>query len=93
MQQTSTERRAWPRARMRVVHRHRIGGQSLRRVSELVYVRGQPNAVLEWLDLAGVRAPLYTTLDPDKLREAKRPAHFFVYDGETLDPRFVPLEP
>jgi len=92
MEQTSPERRVWPRALMRVIHRHRIGGRSLRRVSELVYVRGRPNAVLEWLDLAGMRAPLYLALDPDKLHAAQRPAHFFVYDDETRDPRFEPLE-
>jgi hypothetical protein len=78
--------------RLRVIHLHRIGGRSLRRVSELVYVRGLPNAVLDWFDLAGVRAPLYIALDPDRLHAAKRPEHFFTYDGETRDPRFEPLD-
>src|SRR3954470_15634649 len=63
MAQPSTERRTGPRARLRVVHRHRIGTHRLSRVSELVYVRGQPKVVLEWVDLAGVRAPLYLALD------------------------------
>jgi hypothetical protein len=88
MAQTSTERRIGPRARMRVVHRHRIGAHLLRRVSELVYVRGQPNVVLEWVNLAGVRAPLYMALDPERLHAPRRPRHFFTYDGETSDPRF-----
>ncbi len=88
MAQTSTERRTGPRARLRVIHRHRIGGHRLKRVSELVYVRGQPKVVLEWLNLAGVRAPLFLELDPGKLHTPKRLHHFFVYDGETSDPRF-----
>ena len=88
---SSTERRSGPRARLRVLHRHRIGGHHLKRVSELVYVRGQPNAVLEWIDLAGVRAPLYIPLDPEQLHAPPRMHSLFVYDGETRDPRFESL--
>ena len=59
------ERRNIPRTKLKVIHRHRIGAQSFRRVSELVFVRGKPRAMLEWLNLGGVRSPLYIAeLDP-----------------------------
>jgi hypothetical protein len=92
MAQPSTERRTGPRARLRVVHRHRIGTHRLSRVSELVYVRGQPKVVLEWVDLAGVRAPLYLALDPERLHAPRRSPHLYTYDGETTDPRFDPFD-
>lgn len=58
----------------------------MRRVSELVYVEGKPKAVLEWIDIAGVRTPLYVSpLDPEKLRPKSK--RTFYYEGETLDPR------
>jgi hypothetical protein len=84
------ERRTLPRTQLKVIHRHRIGKQTFRRVSELVFVRGRPRAMLEWVDLGGVRSPLYITeLDPEKLRKSKHSPHTYYYDGETVDPRYV----
>jgi len=82
------DRRHLPRFQLKVIHRHRVGKHKLRRVSELVYVGGRPKAVLEWIDIAGMRTPLYVSdLDPRKLRRAKAPRGTFYYDGETVDPR------
>lgn len=53
------ERRSIRRTRLKVIHRHRIGSRTFRRVSELVFVRGKPRAMLEWVNLGGVRSPLY----------------------------------
>ena len=75
------------RGALKVVHRHRVGAKLFRRVSELVYVQGKPFAVVRWIDLGGVRAPLYTCpLDPAKLRAEG--SDRFAYDGVTVDPRF-----
>ena len=82
------ERRAFPRGSRRVVHRHRIGRYRFRRVSELVFVRGKPFAVLEWVDLSGDRTPLYLPLDPGKLHARGTPRNLFYYDETTTDPRF-----
>jgi hypothetical protein len=83
---------------LKVIHRHRVGNQEFRRVSELVFVRGQPKAVLGWIDVGGVRTPIYICdLDPEKLRKTgtgKTP--IYSYDGVTVDPRyedFTPEEP
>ena len=84
------ERRTLPRTQLKVIHRHRIGKRIFRRVSELVFVRGRPRAMLEWVDLGGVRSPLYITeLDPEKLRKSKHSRNTYYYDGETVDPRYV----
>ena len=83
------ERRGIRRTRLKVVHRHRIGSRTFRRVSELVFVRGRPRAMLEWIDLGGVRSPIYfAELDPAKLRQAKSRPDTYFYDGLTVDPRF-----
>ena len=88
------DRRTMPRTILKVIHRHRIGRRRLRRVSELVFVRGKPRAILEWVNLGGVRSPLYIAeLDPDKLRPAPRQRNTYYYDGETLDPRYVDTAP
>ena len=86
------DRRHLPRFQLKVIHRHRVGGQAMRRVSELVYVGGKPKAVLEWIDIAGVRTPLYVSaLDPEKLRAKSK--RTFYYEGETLDPRYEVMGP
>lgn len=77
------------RVLQKVIHRHRIGSHVFRRVSELVRVRGEPKAILHWIDSAGVRTPIYADLDPGKLRRirirtARHPT--FQYDGTTIDP-------
>lgn len=83
------ERRGIPRTRLKVIHRHRIGSRTFRRVSELVFVQGKPRAMLEWVNLGGVRSPLYVAeLDPGKLHQAKSLTHTYFYDGLTVDPRY-----
>jgi len=71
----------------KVIHRHRVGRQVFRRVSEFVFVQGQPKAILHWIDIAGIRTPIYLDLDPRKLRRIRGwPGHLFVYGGTTVDP-------
>ena len=83
------ERRVIRRTRLKVIHRHRIGSRTFRRVSELVFVQGKPRAMLEWVDLGGVRSPLYIAeLDPAKLHQAKSLPNTYFYDGLTVDPRY-----
>jgi len=80
------ERRA-ARVQQKVIHRHRIGALVFKRVSEFVLVRGQPKAVLRWIDIAGVRTPIYLDLDPSKLRRVQTGSKSsFFYDGVTADP-------
>jgi hypothetical protein len=76
-----------------VIHRHRIGKRSLRRVSELVFVGGEAKAILEWIDSAGLRTPIYVDMDRDKLRMTRGIRTLYYYDGTTTDPRFVDLAP
>ena len=52
-------------------------------------MKGRAIALLEWIDLGGVRTPLYVCdLDPTKLRPDKHDRAVFHYDGLTTDPRF-----
>src|SRR3954468_1600792 len=77
------------RARMRNKggHRHRIGPLVFRRVSELLYVQGQRKAILHWIDIAGMRTPLYLDLDVRKLRRTRAGLiTVFHYSGTTVDP-------
>ena len=79
---------------LRVLHRHRVGSYEFRRVSELVFVRGLPKAVLGWIDVGGVRTPIYICdLDPAKLRKAAATPGTYYYDGVTVDPRYVDALP
>lgn len=83
------DRRTFPRTPLKVIHRHRMGDRTFRRVSELVFVNGRPRAMLEWVDLGGVRSPLYITeLDPAKLRRSTHARSTYYYDGITVDPRY-----
>jgi hypothetical protein len=80
------ERRS-ARVQQKVVHRHRVGVQVFKRVSEFVYVRGEPKAILRWIEAAGVRTPIYVHLDPAKLRRIRAgTAMLFFYKGTTVDP-------
>ena len=88
MKSTSSERRGLPRFSSRVIHRHRIGSHGFRRVSDLIFVKGVPYAVLEWINLSGIRTPIYLPLDAAKLRSKIRPKNTYYYDGTTIDPRF-----
>src|ERR671918_578379 len=76
-----------PRSGLKVVHRNRVGAMVFRRVSELVFVQGRPIALLEWINLGGVRTPLYICkLDPSKLTQTDK--FTYHYEDETIDPRF-----
>lgn len=79
---------------LKVIHRHRAGDSTFRRVSELVFVRGRPRAVLGWIDAGGVRTPIYICeLDPAKLRKAPSLRNTYYYDEVTVDPRYEPTLP
>jgi hypothetical protein len=84
------DRRHDARLGLKVKHRHRVGSAVSDRTSEMVYVRGCPVALLDWIDLGGIRTPLYVCeLDPTKLRPATEQRGVFHYDGVTTDPRFL----
>ena len=75
------------RAKLKVIHRHRSEGREERaRESELVFTRGGAVAILEWIDMGGVRTPVFTcALDTAKLhRQSERT---YSYDDVTQDPR------
>jgi len=84
------ERRYLPRVRLKVIHRHRMGRRSSRQVSELVFIGGRAKAVLEWVNMAGDRCPLYIELDAQRVRKLQGVPRTYVYDGETSDPRDLP---
>ena len=80
------ERRA-ARVPQKVVHRHRIGSLVVKRLSEFVLVRGEPKAILKWIDIAGIRTPIYIDLESSKLRRVQAgPKTRFIYDGTTVEP-------
>ena len=80
------------RVGLKVIHRHRVGNQVFRRVSELVFVDGRPRALLGWIDLGGIRTPIYICeLDSAKLRVSKGARNTYYYDATTIDPRFEDL--
>jgi len=88
--QPANDRRHEARTGLKVRHRHRTGTTVVERVSELLYVRNRPVALLEWIDLGGVRTPLYICeLDPAKLTADAGQRGLFRYDDETIDPRFA----
>jgi hypothetical protein len=79
---------------LKVIHRHRVGNSTFRRVSELVFIRGRPKAVLGWIDAGGVRTPIYICeLDPAKLKKAAAMEGTYYYDEVTVDPRYEPTLP
>ena len=87
---SSPERRR-ARAKLKVVHRHRSAGhEEGARESELVFTHGGAVAILEWIDMGGVRTPIFTCpLDRAKLhRESERT---YSYDDVTEDPRDADL--
>ncbi len=87
----SMDERRKHRVGLKVIHRHRAGGNTYRRESELVFVAGQPRAVLGWIDSAGVRSPIYfCELDPAKLHKAAATPNTYYYDEVTVDPRYEP---
>jgi hypothetical protein len=77
-----------------VIHKHRVGDQVFRRVSELVMIEGSPKAILGWINLGSVRTPIYLCdLDQAKLRRSATSSNTFYYDEITVDPRFEALGP
>lgn len=83
-----------PRFGLRVIHQHRVRGRNSRRESDLIFVNGQPFALPEWINLGGVRTPLYSCeLDSSKLRAADGMKRTYYYDAVTVDPRFEPVIP
>ena len=73
----------------KVIHRHRVGSFEFRRVSELAVIRGVPKAILGWVDVGGVRTPIYLCdLDPGKLRQSPGSRDTWYYDAVTVDPRY-----
>ena len=79
---------------LKVLHRHRVGSFEFRRVSELVYIRGRPKAILGWIDVGGVRTPIYLCeLNPERLRKAAATPNTFYYEGVTVDPRYEDIVP
>ena len=82
-----SERRSIPKQRLRVLHLHLDGAAPVQRISELVFVRGQPNAVLRWSAEGGGRHPGATVpLDTARLRPSRRRRNLFRYDGVTAEP-------
>lgn len=80
-----------PRTRLKVIHRHRSDGrEETPRESELLFTRGGAVAILEWIDMGGIRTPVFTLpLDKEKLhRESERT---YTYDEVTQDPRDTDL--
>ena len=83
------QNRSKGRLDLKVIHRHRTGDSVFRRVSELVFIRGRPRAVLGWIDAGGVRTPIYISeLDPAKLTKAAALKNTYYYDEVTIDPRY-----
>lgn len=79
---------------LKVIHRHRVGNDEFRRVSELVFDRGRPRAILGWIDVGGQRTPIYLAdLDPAKLKKAAAAKNTYYYDEVTVDPRYEDLGP
>ena len=68
-----------------------MGDESLRRVSELVFVHGEAKAILEWIDSGGLRTPIYIDMDRSKLRMTRGIRTLYYYDGTTVDPRLMDL--
>lgn len=60
-------------------------------MSELVFIGGQPKALLDWINMAGDRSPVYIDLDPRRLRKLRGGRNTYTYEGETHDPRYEEL--
>jgi hypothetical protein len=79
---------------LKVIHKHRIGDKVFRRVSELVVIEGQPKAILGWIDMGGVRTPIYLCdLNHLKLHRSATSPNTYYYEEITVDPRFEALGP
>ena len=77
----------------KVIHRHRVGSFEFKRVSELAFIGGTPKAILGWIDVGGMRTPVYLCdLDPRKLRPGPADEKTWYYDDTTVDPRYLDAE-
>ena len=77
------------RSGLKVVHQHRMGAEVSERVSDLIFVDGRAHALINWINIGGVRTPLYTCeLDQTKLVPTSDAKAVFYYAGVTTDPRF-----
>ena len=57
-------------------------------------IAGKPKALLGWINLGGVRTPIYLCdLESAKLRQSQTRSSTFYYDEITIDPRFEALGP
>ena len=78
----------------KVIHKHRVGDEVVRRASELVMIEGQPKALLGWINFGGVRTPIFfCDLDLAKLHRSATSTSTFYYEEITVDPRFEELAP
>ena len=81
---------------LKVIHKHRVGDRKPDvRVSDLAFIAGQPKAILEWIDIGGVRTPVYlANLDQEKLHRPRTgPRNVYYYVGTTIDPRYEDVAP
>jgi hypothetical protein len=81
---------------LKVIHKHRVGERRpFVRISDLAFIAGRPKAILEWIDLGGVRTPVcLVELDQDKLhRPNSGPRNVYYYMGVTDDPRYEDVAP
>ena len=62
-------------------------------MSEIVFTEAGPKLVLGWIDLAGLRTPIWLELDPAKLKRARGLKNTWCYDQDTEDPRFADMQP
>lgn len=77
-----------PRVGPKVLHRHQVGESIVLRVSDLVFLKGSPVALIDWINMGGVRTPLFScALDLAQLRAGSRDG-LYEYQGVTRDPRF-----
>lgn len=80
------------RVGLTVAHKHCFGeAPPVDIVSELAVLRGQPKAILEWIDLGGVRTPICVDLEPGKLTDLR--CGRYAYEAITVDPRADDLSP
>ena len=79
---------------LKVIHKHRVGDKVFRRVSEMVVIDGQAKAILGWINLGGVRTPIYLCdLHEAKLHRSASRHSTFYYEEITVDPRFEVVGP
>lgn len=71
----------------RVMHFLVIGGRRITSESDMIFVNGHPEIVLEWTPPGDHPPALTVPLDPARLQARPGPQGYFVYDGDVVDPR------